>query len=216
MISPPQSSCNKPKTFTQKDNSLEGKIQTDGGKGTGLKGMLWSNGIDRFTFDLGVRWSWLVKFMLRPFHSRSKIRYFPWNRRVGVPQSRRGRWGEEKTLLPLPRIEAQFLGSPARILVTMPTESDARTMFAVQDSWVLEMQQFPVTTAWKTKWWLCAGFNRTLHSLGEILVTSPSSGRALEGAVYIYFCCLLCRKVCSRIVTYNTLLCAWLNWSERN
>jgi len=37
-------------------------------------------------------------------------------------------------------MKAQFLGRPARVLVAMPTESDAGTMFNVQDSWVLEMQ----------------------------------------------------------------------------
>ena len=53
---------------------------------------------------------------------------------MGVPQGRRGRRGEEKNLLPLPGMEAQFLGRPARILGTMPAENDAGAMFTVQDS----------------------------------------------------------------------------------
>jgi hypothetical protein len=82
----------------------------------------------------------LVKVTPRPFYSWGTIRLFAWNRKVGVSQSRRGRWGEEKKLFPLPRMGAQFLGTPSRIVVTVPTESNAGTIFTVQDSWVLATQ----------------------------------------------------------------------------
>ena len=38
------------------------KVQNNGPR-AGLESMLQSNGVDRITFNLGIRWSWLVKFI---------------------------------------------------------------------------------------------------------------------------------------------------------
>jgi len=76
---------------------MEVKVQYNG-PCAGLKGMLRSNGIDRITFNLGIRWSWLVKFMLQPFYSRGKIRLFPWNRKCAADSARTLR-GREKAVV---------------------------------------------------------------------------------------------------------------------
>jgi hypothetical protein len=57
--------------------------------------------------DLSTRLRWLVNFTPRPLYSRENSPSYPLNRRLGEPQSRSGRCGEEKNLLPLPRIESR-------------------------------------------------------------------------------------------------------------
>jgi hypothetical protein len=42
--------------------------------------------------------------------------------RLGRPQSRSGRYGEDRNLLPLPGIEPEVFGRPARSIVTILTE----------------------------------------------------------------------------------------------
>jgi hypothetical protein len=48
---------------------------------------------------------------------------------VGVPQNQSGRSGEERNLMPLPKIETRFLGHKASSQVTIPTE-----LFRIPDS----------------------------------------------------------------------------------
>jgi hypothetical protein len=43
-------------------------------------------------------------------------------RRLGGPQSRSGRYGEEKNPFPVPGIDSRYLGRPCLSLVTIPTE----------------------------------------------------------------------------------------------
>jgi hypothetical protein len=47
---------------------------------------------------------------------------YPLDRRLVGPQSRCGRCGEGKNLLPLSGIESRFLDRPTRSLVAIPTE----------------------------------------------------------------------------------------------
>jgi hypothetical protein len=61
--------------------------------------------------DLGTRWRWVVSLTPRPLYPR-----YPLDRRLGGPQSRSGRSGEEKNLLPLPEIEPR-LSSPVPVAV---------------------------------------------------------------------------------------------------
>jgi len=44
--------------------------------------------------DLGTRW--MVSFTLRPLHPQGKIPWYQLDRRLGGPQSRSGRGGEDK------------------------------------------------------------------------------------------------------------------------
>jgi hypothetical protein len=72
--------------------------------------------------DLGLdigKWSASRPYSFTP----GKSRRYPMARRRGGPQGQHGRNGEEKNLLPLQRIEARFLGRPARTLVVTQTES---------------------------------------------------------------------------------------------
>jgi hypothetical protein len=48
--------------------------------------------------EIGSRWRWVVSFRSRPFYLREKIPRYPFNRRLGGPQSRSGLCGEEKSL----------------------------------------------------------------------------------------------------------------------
>jgi hypothetical protein len=53
-----------------------------------------------------------------------KSPWYPLDRRLGGPQSRSGRCGEEKNLLPLPGIEPQFLNRPVYSPVAIDVSID--------------------------------------------------------------------------------------------
>jgi hypothetical protein len=55
--------------------------------------------------DLGSRWRWVVSFTPRPFYPQEKSPWYPLDRRLGGPQMRSGRGGEEKNSQALPRFE---------------------------------------------------------------------------------------------------------------
>jgi hypothetical protein len=46
--------------------------------------------------DLGTRWRWVVSFTRRPLYPRGKSPRYSLDRRLGGPQSRSERYGEEK------------------------------------------------------------------------------------------------------------------------
>jgi hypothetical protein len=54
---------------------------------------------------LGTRWRRVVSFTPRPLYSQGKSPWYPLDRRLGGPQSRSGRGGEEKNSHPPPEIE---------------------------------------------------------------------------------------------------------------
>jgi hypothetical protein len=56
--------------------------------------------IDPHFLDLGTSWRWVVNFTPRPLYPREKSPRYPLDRRLGGPQSRSGRPGEEKILGP--------------------------------------------------------------------------------------------------------------------
>jgi hypothetical protein len=58
--------------------------------------------------DLGTRLRWVVSFTHRPLYPPGKSHRYPLDRRLGGPQSRAGRGGEEKNSQPLPRLEPQI------------------------------------------------------------------------------------------------------------
>jgi hypothetical protein len=75
---------------------------------------VWGSGCgDPYFLDLGTSWRWVVSFKLRPLCSRRKSPRYPLDRRLGGPQSRSGRRGEEK-ILTLPGLELRTLSRPAR------------------------------------------------------------------------------------------------------
>jgi len=57
------------------------------------------------------------------------------------------------------------------------------------------MRKFQAMLVSRTKLWLYDGFSRTLNSLEEILVMSPSLGRVLGVPVFTITCCHLCLEV---------------------
>jgi hypothetical protein len=68
--------------------------------------------------DLGTRWRRVVSFTPLPLYPRGKRLRYPLDRRLGRPQSRSGRCGEEKKLA-LPAIEPEP-SSPYPVAI--PTE----------------------------------------------------------------------------------------------
>jgi hypothetical protein len=51
-------------------------------------------------FDLGIRWRRVVSFTPQPLYLQGKSLWYPLVRRLGGPQSRSGRGGEEKNSQP--------------------------------------------------------------------------------------------------------------------
>lgn len=73
--------------------------------------------------NLGTGCGWLVSFKLLPLLSRGKSPEYPlYNKRLGGPRGRFGRYGEKKNNLSVPGIELRFLGHPPHSLDTVPTE----------------------------------------------------------------------------------------------
>jgi hypothetical protein len=56
-------------------------------------------------FDLGTRWRRVVSFTPQPLYPQGKSPLYPLDRRLGGPQSRSGRGGEDKNSQPPPGIE---------------------------------------------------------------------------------------------------------------
>jgi hypothetical protein len=64
-----------------------------------------SGGIAPHILDLGTRCRWVISFTPRPLYPQGKSPWYPLDRRLGGPQSRSGRGGEEKNSHPPPGIE---------------------------------------------------------------------------------------------------------------
>jgi hypothetical protein len=65
---------------------------------------------------------WVVSFTPLTLLPRWHSRHYPLERRLGEPQTRSGRYGDEKNPLTLPEIEPRLLGRSVRSLVSIPTE----------------------------------------------------------------------------------------------
>jgi hypothetical protein len=73
--------------------------------------------------ELGNRQRGVVTFTSLPLYPQGNRHRYPMDRRLGGPQGRSGRCGEEINLFLLPWIEPWYLlGRPARRLFTIPTE----------------------------------------------------------------------------------------------
>jgi hypothetical protein len=70
-----------------------------------MKFYLGSGGVAQRILDLGTRWRWVASFTPRPLYTQGKCPWYPLDRRLGGPQSRSGRGGEEKNSQPLPGAE---------------------------------------------------------------------------------------------------------------
>jgi hypothetical protein len=77
-----------------------------------------SGGIAPRIFDLGTRWRWVVSFTPRLLYSHGKSPWYPLSRRVGEPQNRSGRGGEEKNSQPLQRLEPPINEPIAQLCIT--------------------------------------------------------------------------------------------------
>jgi hypothetical protein len=63
--------------------------------------------------DLGTRWRWVVSFMPQPLYPQGKNLWYTSYKRLGGPQSRSGRGGEEKNSQPLPGLEPPIIQTVA-------------------------------------------------------------------------------------------------------
>jgi hypothetical protein len=77
-----------------------------------MKAHCGSGGIAPRIPDLGTRWRRAVTFTPRPLYPQGKIPLYSMDRRLGGPQNRSGRGGEEKNSHPLRGLEPTY--HPAR------------------------------------------------------------------------------------------------------
>jgi hypothetical protein len=66
-------------------------------------------GIAPRILDLGTRWRSVVSFTPRPLYPQEKSPWHPLDRKLGRPQSRSERDGEEKNSQPLPGLEPPII-----------------------------------------------------------------------------------------------------------
>jgi hypothetical protein len=78
----------------------------------------WGNeGIAPRILGIGTRWRWVVSFTTRLLYPQGKSLWYPLNR-LGGPQGRSGRGGEEKNSDPLPGIEPPIIQPVAQCYTT--------------------------------------------------------------------------------------------------
>jgi hypothetical protein len=77
-----------------------------------------SIGIAPHILDLDTRWKWVVSFTLRPLYPQGKSSCYSLDKRLGGPQSRSGRCGEEKNSQPLPGLEHRIIQPVAQCYTT--------------------------------------------------------------------------------------------------
>jgi hypothetical protein len=75
------------------------------------EGVVGSGGVAPRILDRGARWRWVVTFTPRPLYPQGKSPWYPSDGRLGGPQSRSGRGGEEKNFQPLQRLEPRIIHS---------------------------------------------------------------------------------------------------------
>jgi hypothetical protein len=68
--------------------------------------------------DLATRWRWVVSFVPQPLYPQGKSPWYPLDRRLGGPQSRSGRGGDEKNSQTLPGLEPPIIQSVAQRCTT--------------------------------------------------------------------------------------------------
>jgi hypothetical protein len=68
-----------------------------------------SGGMAERILDLGTKWRWVVSFTPWPLYPQGKSSWYPFYRRLGGPQSRSGRGGEEKNSQPLSGLELPII-----------------------------------------------------------------------------------------------------------
>jgi hypothetical protein len=77
-----------------------------------------SRGIAPHILDLGTKWRSVVSFTPRPLYPQRKGPLYPLDRRLGGPQSRSGRGGEEKNPKLLPGLESPIIQAVAQRYTT--------------------------------------------------------------------------------------------------
>jgi hypothetical protein len=68
--------------------------------------------------DLGTSWRCVVSLTPRPLYPQGKSPWYPLDRRLGGPQSRSGRGGEEKNSQPLSGLEPLIIQPVAQCYTT--------------------------------------------------------------------------------------------------
>jgi hypothetical protein len=79
----------------------------------------WGNGgIVPRILDLGTRWRWVFSFTARPLYPKEKRSWYPLDRRLGGPQRRSERGGEENNSQPLQGLEPPIIQPVAPCYIT--------------------------------------------------------------------------------------------------
>jgi len=74
-----------------------------------MKAYWMSGGTAPFILDLGTIWRWVVSFTSWLLYPKRKSCWYPWDRRLGGPQSLSGHSGEEKNSQPPLGLEPPIL-----------------------------------------------------------------------------------------------------------
>jgi hypothetical protein len=83
-----------------------------------MKGNWGSGGMAPRILDLGTRWRWVVSFTSRPLYTQGKSPWYAMDRRLGGPQSRSERGGEEINSQPLLGLEPPTIQPVAQCYTT--------------------------------------------------------------------------------------------------
>jgi hypothetical protein len=128
---------------------------------------------------------WMVSITIQPPCPQGSSLRNPFYRWVVRLQSRSGHYGEGENLLPLPGIETQLLGRPARSVIAVPTElsrrvakaNDVKTSLGVWTTQVSRNKESGERSRYS--YWLQPGRPRSRGSSlgrGKIFLISTSSG----------------------------------------
>jgi hypothetical protein len=94
-----------------------------------MKAYWGSRNIAPCILDLGSRWRWMVSFTPRPLYPYGKRPWYALDRRLGGPQTRSGRGGEDKNSQHLPVLEHRIIQSVVQRCTTELSRFRALLMF---------------------------------------------------------------------------------------
>jgi hypothetical protein len=83
-----------------------------------MKAYWGSGGVAPRILDLGSRWKWVVSFTPGRFIPQGKSPWYPFDRKLGGPQSQSGRGGEEKNSQPQPGLELRIIQAVSKRCIT--------------------------------------------------------------------------------------------------
>jgi hypothetical protein len=107
-----------------------------------------SGGIAPCSLDLCTRWRWVFSFTPRPLYTQRKCSWYPLDRRLGGPQSRSERSGEEKNSQPMSGLRSPIIQPIAQRYTT--------ELYCTKRFWMLRTK---TQLHWDNLWLYMTNFN---------------------------------------------------------